>query len=299
MPPHQAIFVAGADRPKIRPPQTTTLFAQRAARCDALAPQSAMSDWLRFIGRLARQQDLGAHRFGDQAADLLAQATAAKQLQVAKLISTRQWHALLHFILEGLRVDAPAPLAEAIARLLARSSAEQADIATLLLNGEVAQPQLAEATLLGGAIELAATLAASAFQCDKHHAVATHCPCCNGAPVASVLTPAGSGGDGNLRYLVCGTCNTEWHHVRTQCVHCGHGGQLVYSHLDERPLAWRAETCTACGTYLKLFLREHTADLDPVADDLASLDLDLALGQEGLLRRGANLFLQFAVTAPA
>jgi FdhE protein len=55
--------------------------------------------------------------------------------------------------------------------------------------------------------------------------------------------------------------------------------------------AVKAETCDECGTYLKIMYMDKELHVDPVADDLASLALDLKVGDNGLLRSGPLLFL--------
>ena len=55
--------------------------------------------------------------------------------------------------------------------------------------------------------------------------------------------------------------------------------------------AVKAEACSTCGAYLKLFYREKMPDAEPLADDVASLTLDLLAAQEGWGRSGVNLFL--------
>ena len=53
----------------------------------------------------------------------------------------------------------------------------------------------------------------------------------------------------------------------------------------------KAEACGACHTYLKLFYREERPAAEPVADDLATVALDVLLGEEGFARGGVNLSL--------
>ena len=61
--------------------------------------------------------------------------------------------------------------------------------------------------------------------------------------------------------------------------------------LEDGPAGVRAETCDACQSYLKILFLEQDPAPDPVADDLASLALDVALGEAGHPRNGPNLFL--------
>jgi len=57
-----------------------------------------------------------------------------------------------------------------------------------------------------------------------------------------------------------------------------------------RPGAVRAETCEACKSYLKIVYSEKDA-VDPVADDLATLALDILVDEAGYSRSGPNLLL--------
>jgi FdhE protein len=111
------------------------------------------------------------------------------------------------------------------------------------------------------------------------------------------------------RYLHCALCHTEWHLLRGVCAHCGQREGLSWRSLQgleadsdgadsdeaaqDGQAAVQGEACDACGHYLKLLHGDRDAQLDPVADDLATLTLDLLLGDEGLQRHGANLMLLF------
>jgi FdhE protein len=120
------------------------------------------------------------------------------------------------------------------------------------------------------------------------------CPCCGSAPVASVvhIERHRSG----VRYLHCGLCATEWNLERVRCSLCGEGGHIHYLGLhdadDKQLLPVQAETCGDCHSYLKVIQREFNGRADPVADDLASLALDLMLAEQGeFARSGYNPLL--------
>ena len=53
----------------------------------------------------------------------------------------------------------------------------------------------------------------------------------------------------------------------------------------------RAETCDDCHSYLKIVYQEKAPDADPVADDLATLALDILVDETGYTRAGPNLLL--------
>jgi FdhE protein len=55
--------------------------------------------------------------------------------------------------------------------------------------------------------------------------------------------------------------------------------------------AVRAETCDHCHSYRKILYLEKDPSLEPVADDLGTLALDLLLGEEGYARASQNPLL--------
>ena len=106
---------------------------------------------------------------------------------------------------------------------------------------------------------------------------------------------SGAGEVGNLRYLHCALCNTEWNLVRVKCSACDATEGIGYRYLETGagqpgPDAVRAETCEACKSYLKIVYAEK-APVDPVADDLATLALDILVDEAGYSRSGPNLLL--------
>lgn len=120
------------------------------------------------------------------------------------------------------------------------------------------------------------------------------CPCCGAAPVASVVHNERH--RSGVRYLHCALCATEWHLERVTCSACDTGGKLLYLTLDDEQgkpfLPVQAEACNECHSYLKIMQRELHGRADPVADDLASLALDMLLAeQDEYARSGYNPLL--------
>jgi FdhE protein len=115
------------------------------------------------------------------------------------------------------------------------------------------------------------------------------CPCCGSLPVASIvrLSPSVN----NLRYLHCSLCNTQWNLPRASCSACGSDEEVAYQQIEGSNGAVRAETCDGCKSYLKIVYQESDARVDPVADDLATLALDLLVDEAGYGRSGPNLLL--------
>jgi FdhE protein len=120
--------------------------------------------------------------------------------------------------------------------------------------------------------------------------VPTVCPVCGSLPVASVVRSDKRGPQG-YRYLHCGLCESEWHMVRITCSHCLSTEGITYHCIEGGSEALRAETCGKCQTYRKILYQEKDIQVEPVADDLSSLALDLLMTAEGFHRGSGNPLL--------
>ncbi|WP_295998152.1 formate dehydrogenase accessory protein FdhE [Rugamonas sp.] len=141
----------------------------------------------------------------------------------------------------------------------------------------------------------------------------TLCPVCGSHPVASAIRIGGQ--SQGYRYLQCGICTSEWHMVRVKCSTCESNSQIAYRSLDAIDAAAlaqtakprskandpkkvaRAETCEDCHSYRKIFNQEHDYYIEPLADDLASLTLDLLVSAAGYDRASGNPLLWFSAQA--
>ncbi|WP_241130016.1 formate dehydrogenase accessory protein FdhE, partial [Achromobacter xylosoxidans] len=93
------------------------------------------------------------------------------------------------------------------------------------------------------------------------------------------------------RYLCCSLCATQWHMVRVKCSHCEDVESVAYQAIEGRAPAIKAETCDRCHTYRKIFYQDKDLHVEPVADDLASLMLDVLVGEAGYSRASGNPLL--------
>jgi len=204
------------------------------------------------------------------------------------------WHADLQDIADAL-ADTPhaAPLRSALQGLDVPALESLAD---RVLSGETQDADAAASPLVGAALQLYFTRLAAALDVSvvQHFDVSGLCPVCATRPMASMLR-VGAGRD-HLRYLSCALCGTEWNLARIQCSHCQSEKSVAY--LAREPAAGeprsksaphRAETCDECHSYLKIFDQEQDPNIEPLADDLATLTLDIAVGEQGYARSGPNL----------
>jgi FdhE protein len=115
------------------------------------------------------------------------------------------------------------------------------------------------------------------------------CPVCGTLPVASIVrVDQGSQG---YRYLHCPLCSSEWHLVRVTCTQCQATKGVAYHSIEGGSEAIRAESCDTCKSYRKILYQEKDMGSEPVADDLASLALDLLMSEAGYHRASGNPLL--------
>lgn len=319
MSPEEIAARAGGDTPFLRLPERSTVFAERAMRLRQLARGHAMGDFLVFMAELAQAQQrqlaqMPALPLPD--ADALDRAARAGQPPLPATDWPRDpaWHGVLRALLADLRPQAPAGALPAIDHLARADEDFLERQADALLHGVMAGLDLACAPLVAAALQVSWTHLVLAVQAHGlAHAPAhgqpfgriddeTACPCCGSRPVASITRSAGE--SLGQRYLRCGLCSTEWHMVRIKCPHCLSGKSLAYQSLDTADAddqgssraaqaVLQAETCDECGHYLKIVHSDRDPMVEPLADDLASVTLDLLVSEAGYQRHGVNLMLLF------
>lgn len=247
-----------------------------------------------------------------------------------------RWLEVLRRVLAALDARLPPGVARDVARgLAAQPDAHLQQQADRVLNGITLGLDIATAPLLAAGLQVAMTGTLLATQAAFDTAApkprvapfgrtddATHCPGCGQLPVASV-TRIGAAEAGH-RYLQCAWCGLQWHMVRIKCAHCLSTKGISYQSLAARDAggepaaspprskAERAamegegaagrpveiECCAECGHYLKIVHMERDPNVEPVADDLATVTLDLLAAESGLQRHGHDPMLVFGDPDP-
>ena len=276
------------------------LFTRRAERLEHLAQGHALGDYLRLIARLCRvQQALTDHPpSGLPVAEdrqRLCISHGLPPLAGDSLVREGLWLAWLQALLGHFCAEA-GPLGDALA-LLQRSDDRQRKMwGIALLGGQYDAVPAAVVPFVGAALQAAWShwLLNLPSESLKAADSLAQCPACGSPAMAGVVRNRGR--HNGLRYLACSLCACEWHVVRVKCVYCESSKDLRYTSLDDdrhapgkAPL--RAECCPGCNTYLKQNYLENDAAAEPLADDLASLALDMRLDEEGFQRVAPNLML--------
>ena len=115
------------------------------------------------------------------------------------------------------------------------------------------------------------------------------CPACGAPPVSSMVV--GWPGAETTRFCPCSLCGTLWNYVRVKCTLCGSTKGITYRQVEGGDGLVRAETCDNCRGYVKILQQQQDPALDPVADDVASLALDLLVRELGYRCGAVNPFM--------
>ncbi|MFX1680828.1 formate dehydrogenase accessory protein FdhE [Mitsuaria sp. CC2] len=311
MTPEEIAVNAGARAAPVKVPEPG-LFAGRAMRLRQLAEGHAMRDYLLFMAELSQAQHERFKRPDAVAlpAEVLvnsAMVGGLPPLDVATFPRDAAWRDELGALLGAMGRSAIPDPARALVKQLGEADDDwlehQADA---LLAGGAPGLEPAAAPLIAAALQvhwarLVVRLQQRYDDSDQGEHVApfgmiddpTVCPCCGSRPVASITRIAAE--QSGQRFLACALCGAQWHYVRIKCTHCqGTKGITFQSLIDadgKTSEAVAAECCETCGHYLKQVHMEKDLQVEPLADDLASLTLDLLVGEQGLVRQGFNPLL--------
>ncbi|HET6157043.1 MAG TPA: formate dehydrogenase accessory protein FdhE [Dongiaceae bacterium] len=280
----------------VRLPDPVQLFSARAARFRFLAEGHDLKPYLLFLAGIAEAQ----HRAQDglPAAGLpdlehlkRAREFAMPPLDRAHFILDPAFEATLaRFLALAADIEMPESAAAALGRLKEADSAAQAEMVRSILDQAFPMETLAEHLYVAAALQI--HFARLAARLDAKSLVPVGdgaCPVCGGPPASSMVV--GWQGAHGTRYCGCSLCGTLWNYVRIKCTLCGSTAGISYQEIEGGPGTVKAETCRSCNGYVKILHQHLDPAVDVIADDVASLGLDLLVRETGFKRGGVNPFL--------
>jgi len=184
----------------------------------------------------------------------------------------------------------PAPAAAALDALRQADEAALTEMLGHVVADSVPFEALPQHLFLSAATQVYAARLAATLNPEKLAPIETGtCPCCGGPPVSSLVT--GSQGAEGARYAACAFCGTHWNEVRIKCLACGTTKGVGYKSAETAEATVKAETCDTCRSWVKILYQDKNPALEAVADDVASLGLDLLMQQTDYRRAGFDPFL--------
>jgi FdhE protein len=284
-------------------PDPMTRFARSAARLEALSAGHPMTEWLRFVARLAQAQHAAATALGPFAGPSQAAVEQAVEAHMPPLAADGHrrdaaWRDGLNMLLDHSgSATVPAPAQAVMASLRNSEAGAVESLADRFLRGAVDAGEAGAALYVAAALQvyftrLAAELPLASLRLLPRRGL---CPCCGSTPVAGVVVALGQ--TSGARYLYCSLCAAAWNHVRAVCISCGQSRSLSLKEIEGGPGVVKAETCDECRSYAKMLYQSRDANVDPYADDLATLGLDFLVAEAGWARHAPNPLLLMAPSA--
>lgn len=275
-------------------PDPRRRFAITADRLLSLAEGHPMAGWLTFMAGLARAQHVAATAtleliVPDPASIERSVGARMPPLAADSHARARSWYDGLMIMLDAIDPELCPPPAQALIDMLQDASAEAIEqLASAFLSGDIAAEDAGPAVFVAAGLQVYFTRLAAALPVSELRLLPERslCPCCGSLPSAGLVTATGK--TPGTRYLHCSLCSTAWNHVRTLCITCGDSRDLSLKSIEGDNGVIVAESCGACMTYSKLLYQAKDMQADPVADDLASLGLDLLLAEAGWSRHAPN-----------
>jgi len=282
--------------PFVSLPNPSVIFSRRAARLTALAAASQLALYLGFLASIAEAQ--AGLLPGLPEPDLPDAATVARAGEFAMPPLDRGAFkpdaALRETCARLFAALAATPKPEAAEAALGRVSGADGPaldgmIANVLADS-IPFEAVAEHVYVAAALQVHFARLAARLDGSRLVSVGVGaCPVCGGPPAVSVIV--GWQGAEGARYASCALCSTLWNEVRVKCLACGSTKGVGYQEVDGQSGAIKAETCDECGSYVKILHQHKDVMLDPIADDVGSLGLDLLLRDSTYRRAGVNPFL--------
>ena len=274
--------------PFVQLPDPGALFARRAERLRLLASASPLKPYLEFIADLSEAQSEIEAGLGPVAArqgDERGREFGMPSIDRADVLSDEALDTIFdRLFARADTIAKPQDAADALERVVQSSTDERRRMIEALFAGGLPPQAIAEHIYIWAGLQLHFTRLASTLDAKSVKPVADGvCPSCGSMPSSSMVV--GWHGAHGARFCSCSVCNTLWHYVRVKCVCCGSTKGIGYKEVEEGGGVIKAETCDECQSWVKIIYQQLSSDADPVADDVASLGLDMLM-RETPYRRG-------------
>jgi len=296
-PQHSGIPIGEEARPPFAVlPDPKTLFAHRAERLRDLARSHELGAYLTLLAGIASAQ----HRVQDNLPEPelppedvreRARHFAMPPLDRARFAPDAAFRATLERLLDLLRaVPMPEMARTALDRLTWLEEAGRDAMMRDVLTESIPMAELAEHTFVAAALQVHFARMAAPLDATSLVPIADGaCPVCGGPPVASLIV--GWQNAHGTRFCACSLCATLWNYVRIKCVLCGSTDGISYREIAGGTGHVKAEACEKCRGYVKILHQHNEPALEPVADDVATLALDLLVRDTGFRRGAFNPYL--------
>ncbi|MFT3690483.1 formate dehydrogenase accessory protein FdhE [Paenirhodobacter sp.] len=289
--PDPSVIGGVARAPFVLLPDPARLFSVRAKRFGFLAPSSNLGPYLAFLGALSTVQAGLVADLPPLAPVGPARAGGMPPIDRAALADDPALHdTLARLCARAAELEMPDPARLALAAVAAATGDDRRWLLANVLADTIPEDSAAPHLFAAAAVQVHLARLAATLDAARLVPVETGvCPCCGGRPVSSLVRTVGE--VENVRYATCATCATQWNEVRIKCLSCGSTEGITYRSAETATATVKAECCSKCHSWVKIFYAVQNPTLDPVADDVGSLGLDLLMQDSPFRRAGFDPFL--------
>jgi FdhE protein len=289
--------IGGVEQPPFaRLPDPAGLFCTRARRLAALAEASELKPYLLFLSGLAGAQHAALAGLPATDPPEPSEIERARTFGMPPLdrgrftVDTAFEMALAGLLANARTMDKPPAAAQALQHVAQAGAGARDVMVRNVVTDSIPMDALAAHVFVAAALQLHFARLACRLEVKRLVPVGDGVsPCCGGPPVSSLIVgwPTAHG----ARYCACWLCGTLWNYVRIRCTQCGSTKGISYQEVAGGSGTVKAETCDNCLSYVKILYQDKEPSLEPVADDVASLGLDLLMREGPYHRAAQNLFL--------
>lgn len=294
--PDPSLIGGVPEAPLVFLPDPIALFQGRRKRFAFLAETSDLAPYLKFLADLSGLQA----RLCATLPPVSLPAPARLQAAAAGAMPPIDRDALVNDVALVLALDAlcegaaginmPESARLALSAVAGSSPEDRRWLFGNILSDIVPQDSVAPHLFVAAAVQVHLVRLAALLGPARLVRVGTGvCPACGGRPVSSSVTS--TPGIDNVRYASCACCATQWNEVRVKCLSCGSTKGISYRSAQTHEATVKAEACRECNSWVKIFYHMKNPTLDPVADDIGTLGLDMLMKDTEFRRAGFNPFL--------
>lgn len=293
--PDPSMIGGVAKVPLARLPDPAALFATRAARFEFLAQHSPnLAPYLRFLAVVAQAQAAMVQELPSPqppSADFIQRARANRMPQIDRNELRPDLGAAIDLLSDRLAGAAmPQPARLGLDALKSSQGADRDQVMVNVLTDTIPTDSVAPHLFAAAALQVVAAMRAATLHVEQLVAIRPGtCPACGGRHAVSMVTE-NIGAEG-ARYCSCATCQTLWNEVRVKCTCCGSTKGISYRSVEVEDATVKAETCRECSHWVKILYQNKNPTLEPIADDVASVGLDLMMKETEFRRGGYDPFL--------
>ena len=282
-------------------PEPVKLFQARARRFAFLAGSNDLAPYLKFLAELSRLQarltvmlppitPVTTARMAEAASGAMPPIDRAALVR-DPLVCDPDLAGTLEALTEGAAaLEMPEPARVALDVVHTADDEDRHWLLTNVLGDRIPEDSTAPHLFVAAAVQVhLARLAATLDAATLVPVSVGVCPACGGRPVTSSVM--GAQGIENVRYATCACCATRWNEVRVKCLCCGSTKGVSYRSVETSEATVKAEICTECHSWVKIFYQVKNPRLDPVADDVGSLGLYILMKETPFKRGGFNPYL--------